>query len=102
MLKPLLLGFAAFAATAAGIAVAQEGPPPPPGGGMIMRADTNRDGVITREEAIAQAAERFDRMDLNHDGKLDRSELQQVGQRMRGMGGMGGDMPPPPPAPPRQ
>ena len=95
MLKPMLIGFAAFATTAAGIAVAQESAPPPPGG-MMARADANHDGVVTREEVVAQATQRFDRLDVNHDGKLDQSELQLAGQRMRGMRGMGGDMPPPP------
>ena len=92
MLKPLLMGFAAFAVTAGGMALAQDMRPPPPGGGM-MRADTNGDGVITRQEAIDQATARFDRMDLNHDGKLDQSELAQVGRRMRDARG---EMPPPP------
>lgn len=100
MMKPFMMGFAAFAITAGGMAVAQDmGPPPPPGGGM-MRADSNSDGVITRQEAIDQATMRFDRMDLNHDGKLDKAERAQVGQRMRAMRG---DMPPPPPpAQPKQ
>ncbi|HEU0044592.1 hypothetical protein [Sphingomonas sp.] len=75
-----------------GTAIAQDAPPPPRGGGMLMRADANNDGVLTREEAIAQATERFDRMDLDRDGKLTREELQQVGQRMRGM--RGNDAPP--------
>ena len=93
MMKPFLMGIAAFAVTAGGMAIAQDMGPPPPGGGM-MRADTNGDGVITRQEAIDQATARFDRMDLNHDGKLDKSELAQVGRRMRENRG---DMPPPPP-----
>ena len=93
-MKPLLAGIAAFLATAGGLALAQS----PPGNPM-MRADANGDGVVTREEYLAQAGQRFDRMDLNHDGKIDQSEMQQIGQRMRGRGmrGMGGDMPPPPP-----
>lgn len=87
--------------------MAQDAPPPPGGpgprgggGGAMMRADTNGDGVVSREEALAQAGQRFDRMDLNHDGKLTRDEMEQVGRRM---GEMRGDMPPPPPpsAPPR-
>ena len=74
----------------AGPAMAQDGPPPPRGGGMMVHADSNGDGVVTREEALAQAAQRFERMDLNHDGKLTADELAQIGPRMRG-----GDMPPP-------
>lgn len=96
MMKPLLMGIAAFAVTAGGMAIAQDMGPPPPPGGPIMRADTNGDGAITRQEVIDQAASRFDRMDLNHDGKLDRTELAEVRPRMRAMRG---DMPPPPPPP---
>ena len=90
-------------ATLAAPALAQDGPPPAGGpgprggGGMMMRADTNGDGVVTREEALALAGERFDRMDLNHDGKLTRDEMKQAGRRMGPM--RGGDMPPPPPQP---
>ena len=91
MLKPLMLAFAAFAVTAA----AQDMAPPPPGGPM-MRADANGDGIVTRQEVLDQAGERFDRIDANHDGKLDRNELQRAGRALRGMRG---DMPPPP-APP--
>lgn len=108
MVKPLVLGFVAFLVTGGGIAIAQDMAPPPPGARAMARADANGDGVITRQEVIDEAAQRFDRMDLNHDGKLDQGEMQAAGQRMRGMRGMrgmGGDMPPPPPpapAPPRQ
>ena len=99
MIKPFMMGFAAFAITAGGMAIAQDMGPPPPGGGM-MRADTNGDGVITRQEVIDQATARFDRMDLNHDGKLDKTELAQIRERQRAMRG---DMPPPPPpATPKQ
>ncbi|WP_419807369.1 hypothetical protein [Sphingomonas sp.] len=91
-MKSLVLGFALLAGAPA---VAQDTPPPPPGGGGMMRADANGDGVVTKDEALAQAAQRFDRMDTNHDGKLTRDELDRVGQRMRGMRG-GGDLPPPP------
>ena len=93
------LAFALAAGTLAGTATAQDAPPAPPrgpmGGGPMMRADTNGDGVVSRDEAIAQAAQRFDRMDLNHDGKLTRDEMEQIGRRMGQM--RGGDLPPPPP-----
>ena len=99
MLKPLLLGLAAFLATGGGIALAQD-MAPPGGGRAMMRADANGDGAISRQEWLDEQGRRFDRMDLNHDGKVDAGEMAQVGQRMRGMRGMGGDMPPPPPAKP--
>ena len=93
------IALACFAlATFAGPALAQDAPPPGPrGGGMMMRADTNGDGVVTRDEALAQAGQRFDRMDSNHDGRLTGDEMEQVGRRMGAM--RGGDMPPPPPPP---
>ena len=83
-----------LAATLAGSTAQADLPERPRGGGMMMRADSNGDGVITRDEHLAQAAERFDRMDANRDGKLTADETVRVGQRMRGM--RGGDTPPPP------
>ena len=56
-----------------------------PGGGMMMRADTNGDGVITREEFLAEATARFDRMDANHDGTLSGDELRgRMAERAQG------------------
>ena len=71
-----------------------------PGGGMMLRmADTNNDGAVTRDEAMAAALTHFDRMDTNKDGQVTRAErqaaMQAMGARMKGRGG---DMPPPPPA----
>ena len=96
-MKTALLGL--VLATIAGGALAQDAPPRPGAGGpqgargMMMRADTNGDGVITRGEVIAQATQRFDRMDRNRDGKLTAEEMERIGRRM---GQMRGDMPPPP------
>jgi hypothetical protein len=59
MILPLLL----LAAQAAQPAVAQV----PPG---LLRADTNRDGVITRAEAQATAVARFARVDTDRDGSI--------------------------------
>jgi hypothetical protein len=53
---------------------------------------------MTRANALDRAAKRFDRLDANHDGKLDAAELAAA-RPMRGPRG-GGDMPPP--APPAQ
>ena len=86
--------FVTFALAAlAGTALAQEATPPR-GDGMMMRADANGDGVVTRAEMLAQAGERFDRMDLNRDGKLTQDELQQG---FRAGSRRSGDMPPAPP-----
>jgi len=51
------------------------------GMGMGMRGDPNR--VITREEARQKAIERFDRMDLNHDGKITADERKAARDQMR-------------------
>ncbi len=46
--------------------------------GMLQDADTNKDGVISRDEFMAAHQARmnkmFDMMDTNHDGKIDQAE----------------------------
>ena len=49
---------------------AQAAPPPAP----RQHADDDGDGVVTRDEAAADADRRFAAMDTNHDGKLTRDE----------------------------
>ncbi|WCT73425.1 EF-hand domain-containing protein [Sphingomonas naphthae] len=82
---------------------------------MFAQADTNKDGVVTREEAEApmiafrarmdadrkeMAAKRFDALDTNKDGQLSRDEyVAGVQTRMVMRMGGPGDMPPPPPPP---
>ncbi|MET0245343.1 MAG: hypothetical protein ABW182_01220 [Sphingomonas sp.] len=67
-------------------ATPQDTPQPGRGrGGMLMRADSNGDGVITREEFIAASDARFARMDVEKDGKLTAAERQG----RRGGGRMG-------------
>jgi hypothetical protein len=58
------------------------------------RADANGDGVLSRDEAMAQADARFDRLDAKKDGKLTPDELQP----RRPMGVADAAPPPPPPA----
>ncbi|WP_287980612.1 hypothetical protein [Sphingomonas sp.] len=95
-------GFAATFASAQ-TAMPPASPPPPPGGAM-MRADANHDGVVTRDEALAEAGARFDAMDANHDGSLSAAERQAFRASMRAhwRGQMTGNAAPPPapPAPP--
>jgi hypothetical protein len=67
-----------------------------PRGGAGMRGSGDRD--MTRAEALDRAGRRFDRLDANHDGRLDAAELAAA-RPMRGPRG-GGDTPPP--APPAQ
>lgn len=52
-------------------------------GDMTKRLDTNGDGVVTRAEAEAAATARFDKLDANHDGRIDQSEMAAIKARMQ-------------------
>lgn len=71
-----------------------------PGGAPPRAGGEMRDGgrEWTRAETLERAGKRFDRLDTNHDGKLDAAEIA-AGRPMRGGPGAG-DMPPAPPAEP--
>ena len=45
--------------------------------------DRNGDGKIARDEARGQLKANFDRVDLDDDGVLDRSELEALAKRLR-------------------
>ena len=45
---------------------------------MLLNSDANGDGVVTREEFLAARSAMFARIDLNHDGVLDRSDLDKI------------------------
>ena len=125
-----MLGGAAFAGQAA--PMDQTPPAGAHGGhgrGMMMRADTNGDGMISRAEYMAQAEARFARMeqkgdsehkishddfmakaaarfaklDANGDGQISPDEMKAAMERMHEGGGMGGRHGPgammPPPPP---
>ncbi|WP_010544571.1 EF-hand domain-containing protein [Sphingomonas elodea] len=72
-------------------------------GGSRLRAPKD----MTLADEQARAGKMFDRVDTNHDGKIDATERQAAAQRMmrlsggpggwRGRRGASGDMPPPPP-----
>jgi Ca2+-binding EF-hand superfamily protein len=47
------------------------------------KADANGDGVVTRSEMMAQTTERFARMDVNSDGKLDQTDRRQMREQRR-------------------
>lgn len=51
-------------------------------GDMMKRLDTNNDGVITKAEAEAAAMQRFDKMDANHDGRIDQTEIAAIKAKM--------------------
>jgi Ca2+-binding EF-hand superfamily protein len=50
---------------------------------LLKAADANGDGVLTRDEALAFAAQRFDALDANHDGKLTADEVRASFQQKR-------------------
>lgn len=60
------------------------------GGRMMLRmADADRDRTVTRQEFLAAATSRFERMDANRDGSVTPEERRaaraQMRERMRGM-----------------
>lgn len=106
-----LLGATALTAGAGVPAAAQtqppaptrDAPPQPRDGGMrggLMRADANNDGVVTREEVVAEADRRFAEMDRDRDGTISRDERRAAREARRGPARVGGERaaPPPPPA----
>jgi Ca2+-binding EF-hand superfamily protein len=56
----------------------------PRGGAMFGKADTNRDGAVTQSEFTAQAVQRFQRLDANHDGRIVNEEMRVPGSRSGG------------------
>jgi Ca2+-binding EF-hand superfamily protein len=58
---------------------------------MVRRLDTNNDGKISKDEALAsgrsEAESRFKQMDTNNDGVADEAELKAVAEKMRERGG---------------
>lgn len=66
------------------LAFAQDGPPRaggPRGGGMLMMADANHDGTVTRAELTTALEARFARLDANHDGKIDQADRDILRQQ---------------------
>lgn len=61
--------------------------------GRIRHADTNGDGVVTRDEFLTLSARRFARMDANGDGSVDQAERQAMRGQMRGQMRSRGDAP---------
>lgn len=72
------------------------------GAAMFARFDANGDGKLARDEVTQMPADRFDRLDTDHDGYLIPAELRAAAAR-RGRPGRPGprdDQPPPPPGDP--
>ena len=53
---------------------------------ILERLDTNKDGKISKDEARGPLAERFDQIDRNKDGFIDRAELKQMARTMQALG----------------
>lgn len=70
----VLMALAMGALAAGGAALAQDGPPRGGPGGMMMRADTNGDGIVSRAEYQAQIDARFARRDADGNGRIDQGE----------------------------
>lgn len=82
-----IMGTAAAAAAFAGTAIAQQQTPAPdqPRGWarMLTKLDTNRDGQISVDEAMATAKNRFAKADANGDGKISEQEAMAMRQQRR-------------------
>ncbi len=46
-------------------------------GGMFKYADTNNDGIVTKEEFLANSEKMFTNMDADKDGKITKEEMQK-------------------------
>jgi hypothetical protein len=76
-IKKFALGLSAATLAIGGVAYAQA-PTGKPG------MDANSDGTITRAEAQSSAAAMFARMDVNKDGKIDKTDREARRTEMRG------------------
>jgi Ca2+-binding EF-hand superfamily protein len=56
----------------------QKGP-----GKAFEKADTNNDGITTKEEYLAYHAKRFDEIDKDGDGKIEKQDLKEHMQSRR-------------------
>jgi hypothetical protein len=88
-LKLAALAAAALFATAAS-AQPQAVPDARPKGGPARHARGDHGPrEMTKDEFLARAAQHFDEMDANHDGKLDRDEMRAFREKMREQRGKG-------------
>ncbi len=105
MRKFLLLAASAFVVTAAAPAFAEDAAPaatvpatteasketskdashkgPHRGKSLFERGDTNNDGVVTKEEFLAQSEESFKALDTDGDGKITKAEVEAKRQKMK-------------------
>ncbi len=73
----VVLAVAVFSLAGTALGVGREPAPPAPNvDAFLKKWDANQDGRISRHEAKGKLRELFDELDLNHDGYLDKVELQ--------------------------
>lgn len=61
--------------------------------GLFERADTNKDGSVTREELLASRNEQFAKFDRNSDGYIDATDIpKRVAMRRQQQGGGAGEV----------
>jgi hypothetical protein len=96
MMKTILLALACGSVLTAA-APAQTPPMGPPPAMNPMAADANHDGIVTRDEYLADAEQRFAQMDADHDGRVTRKEREAYRDAMRDRRIADGAAPPPPP-----
>jgi Ca2+-binding EF-hand superfamily protein len=50
----------------------------------FTEADTNKDGLLNKDEAMAACSRHFDKMDTNKDGSISKAELDACGSHKHG------------------
>lgn len=84
-------GAAVLAASACGLAQAQDGSQERPSRhGMLFQSDANSDGVLTRAEFDAGRTAMFTRLDSDNNDELTREEMRAMRGEHRGRRGHGG------------
>lgn len=89
-MKVMMVSLFAFSTLASSVALAgeqgkHEGKMGMPMAAMKEMMDTNKDGVISKEEFMRAHETMFDRVDTNHDGRLDSDEQKAAREKMRSM-----------------
>jgi Ca2+-binding EF-hand superfamily protein len=54
-----------------------------PKGGMMAETDANKDGKVTKDEFVADAAKRFSEIDANKDGNITEEEMKAYHQAQK-------------------
>jgi hypothetical protein len=88
-IKILSAALGAVIVAAGGTALAQTATPAAPQPRAAHAGDANKDGILTREEALARVDARFARADANKDGKITADE--RPGKRWRHRGTRGAE-----------